>query len=69
MKGIVAAIVVLAVGALLLPPVKEMTLGLTAQFGVEGLSPFEELLVSFWPLLPLIAILYGAVMLIGRRRS
>lgn len=62
--GIIFAFVLLGIGSILIPPIKAVSTAIFESFGgTEGMHPFLELIVTFWPLWLLAVFLFGAYML------
>lgn len=65
---LVLAAAILGVGAMLLPPVKEITTAIFEMFNMDALAtPFLKVIISFWPVFILASFVLGAVMMIRGR--
>ena len=61
---IILAFVLLGIGSILIPPIRDVSTAIFSMFGgTEGMDPFLELMVTFWPLWLLSIFVFGAYML------
>jgi len=72
MNKVIEAGAILLVGALLLPPVKEILDVLSEDMvaGLPGIHPFEETIIELYPIALLVAVIFAAVIVLknGRRK-
>ena len=64
--AIILVVAVLAVGVMVLPPVKEVTDMIFNTELVSTMDPFLQMFVGFWPIYILLAFVVMAYMLVRR---
>ena len=61
------AMVLLGVGSVLIPPIKDVSTAIFEAFGTEDMPPFLKLIVDFWPIFLLAIFFFGAYCIIRSR--